>query len=284
MACSWTKLPLGRSGLVVTPLGLGSSYGLGAADVERACERGVNYLYWGSIRTEAFGRGVRTVAQRRRDELVVVVQSYTRFASLLPRAVDSALAKLDVGYVDVLLLGWWNRLPSRRILDAALALREAGKVRQLMVSCHHRPSFAALAAEPALSAVMVRYNAAHPGAESEVFPRLGAAPPGVVAYTATRWGTLCDPRLMPAGEPVPRGSDCYRFALSHPSVNLCLAGPKNAAELDDALTALDRGPMSEDELAWMRRVGRAVHDAPVRRALPSLANLAERAGRLLGRG
>jgi hypothetical protein len=37
-----------------------------------------------------------------------------------------------------------------------------------------------------------------------------------------------------------------------------MTGPANSAEMDQALEALKRGPMSEDELAWMRRVGRAV--------------------------
>jgi predicted aldo/keto reductase-like oxidoreductase len=69
---------------------------------------------------------------------------------------------------------------------------------------------------------------------------------------------LLDPQLMPAGEPVPRASDCYRFALTNPAVNVCLAGPRDAAELDEAMAALDRGPMSDDEIAWMKRVGASV--------------------------
>ena len=101
-------------------------------------------------------------------------------------------------------------------------------------------------------------SAAHPGAEEEVFPKLGANPPGVVAYTATRWGDLLNPSLTPEGEATPRASDCYRFALSHPAVQVCLAGPKDRAELDEALCALDRGPMSDEELAWMKRVGLGV--------------------------
>ena len=109
---------------------------------------------------------------------------------------------------------------------------------------------------------MVRYNAAHPGAETEVFPKLGLdtdkPSPAVIAYTATRWGDLINPALIPEGEPVPRASDCYRFALSHPSVQVCIAGPKDRSELDEALRALERGPMSADELAWMKRVGASV--------------------------
>jgi predicted aldo/keto reductase-like oxidoreductase len=57
---------------------------------------------------------------------------------------------------------------------------------------------------------------------------------------------------------VPRATDCYRFALSPNEVDACLTGPKDRRELDEALLALDEGPMSEEELAWMRRVGAAV--------------------------
>ena len=49
--------------------------------------------------------------------------------------------------------------------------------------------------------------------------------------------------------------------LSHPAVSACLAGPKDAAELDGVLEAVARGPMREDELAWMRRVGAHVRAA-----------------------
>ena len=45
-------------------------------------------------------------------------------------------------------------------------------VRHIMVSCHHRPTFEKFIADPAFDAIMVRYNAAHPGAEREVFPHL----------------------------------------------------------------------------------------------------------------
>jgi predicted aldo/keto reductase-like oxidoreductase len=77
----------------------------------------------------------------------------------------------------------------------------------------------------------------------------------MVTYTTTRWGNLCDPSKTPTGERTPTGTDCYRFAISHPQVDLCLAGPNDAEQMKQALEALEAGPMSEDELAWMRRVG-----------------------------
>ena len=113
----------------------------------------------------------------------------------------------------------------------------------------------------------MRYNAAHRGAETEILPHLMRADrPGTVSYTATRWGQLLDPRKTPAAEAVPRAGDCYRYALSQPRIDVCLSGPADIAQMRDGLSALDRGPMSAEELAWMRRVGDYVHGRfPARR-------------------
>ena len=261
---------LGRSGVEVGRIGLGSSYGMGQVDIERGFERGINFLYWGALRHPGFGKAIREIARRHRDELVVAIQSYSRSSLAIGRSVELALRRLHIEYADILVLGWWNRTPSDRILDAALTLREAGKIRHLMISCHHRPAFASIIADPCYDAIMVRYNAACRGAEQEVFPRIAEsdAPPGVAAFTATRWGTLLAPHLVPQGEPTPRASDCYRFALTHPQVHMCISRPKNRAELDETLAALERGPMDQDELAWMHRVGETVYRAWSGRTMP----------------
>ncbi|HAP67828.1 MAG TPA: aldo/keto reductase, partial [Nitrospinae bacterium] len=47
----------------------------------------------------------------------------------------------------------------------------------------------------------------------------------------------------------------YRFVLSNPNVNVCITGPKNMEQMTEALTALDNGPLSQEEMAWMRRIG-----------------------------
>lgn len=254
-----SKVVLGRSGLEVSRLALGSSFGLEAADIEHAFERGINFFYWGSYRRPSFGRGLSQLAPQHREKMVVVVQSYTRVAGLMERSLDSALRRLKMDYTDLLLLGWWNKQPPERIVEAALKLLEKGKARHIMVSCHHRPNFEHLIREPAFGAVMVRYNAAHIGAEKEVFPFLGEVPPGVVGYTATRWGDLLAAKLMPEGEPTPTATDCYRFVLSNPHVDVSMSGPANRRHLDEAILALEKGPLDEDGMAWMRRVGDTVH-------------------------
>lgn len=258
MTSSWNRVTLGRTGLEVVPLGLAASYGIPGKDVERAFERGLNLFYWGSRRTAGFGDALRRIAGRDRAKVVTVVQSYARAPSLVARSLESALRALRLDHTDVLLLGWWNRPPPERIMDGAADLVRRGRARHLMISCHDRPTFKLLARDPRVGLIMTRYNAAHPGAEREVFPRLPPDRPGVVAYTTTSWGQLLDPALAPAGERVPTGTDCYRFVLSNPQVDACWTGAKDAEELDAALRALDLGPMGDEELAWMRRVGESV--------------------------
>jgi predicted aldo/keto reductase-like oxidoreductase len=252
---------LGRTGLKVGRLGVACSYGAPTAAFEEAFEQGVNYFYWGSMRKEAMARALRNIiASGKRDELVIVVQSYSRSAILMEQFFKRALKTLKIDRADILLLGWHNRPPSDRILDRALAMRDKGMFRFLAVSGHQRSMFAQLADDLRFGLFHVRYNAAHRGAESEVFSRLPVNDrPGIVTYTATRWGDLLNPRKMPAGEKPLSATDCYRFVMSHQAVDVCMSGPKNAEEMRQALKALQLGPMSADELNRVQQIGDHVH-------------------------
>ncbi|MCZ6872733.1 MAG: aldo/keto reductase [bacterium] len=257
-------ITLGRSGLRVLRLGLGSSFAAPTSAYEEAFEKGVNYFYWGSLRRSFMGEAIRNLALKHRNELVVVIQSYARLGSIVVRSLERALSKLNLDYADVLLLGWHSKPPSARIVDAALQLKTRGLVKHLAVSGHNRLMFPELLDDPRFAIWHVRYNAVHRGAEREIFPHLETRRidnrPGLVTFTTTRWGHLCDPKRTPPGERTPIGTDCYRFALSHPTVNVVLAGPSSLEQMSQALRALELGPMTEDELAWLRRVGDHIYE------------------------
>ena len=259
MSGSFERTALGRTGLTVGRLGLACSYGAPAKAVERAFEQGVNYFYWGSLRRRAFAQGIRNLASRR-DELVLAVQSYSRVARLIPWSLERALRQLRTDWADVLLLGLWNREAPERILEECRKLERRGLVRHLGLSTHNRALAARLAGSKEFAVLHVRYNAVHTKVEREVFPYVpDGSGPGVVCFTATYWRRLLDPRRMPPGEATPTAGDCYRFVLSHPAVDVCLTGPSSAAQMDHALETFRQGPLSEDELAWMRRVGRHIY-------------------------
>jgi aryl-alcohol dehydrogenase-like predicted oxidoreductase len=249
---------LGRTGVTVGPLGISASYGVPAAAVERAIEAGMTYVYWGSMRTPAFAEALRHVAPTR-DRFMLILQSYSRIGPALTWSVERALRRIGYDYADVLLLGYWNKRMRPRVLDAARTLQRRGLVNFVAVSSHNRVVAASLAASGAYDIVHVRYNAAHRGAEQDFFPRLPAEHrPGIVAFTGTSWGQILNPRYTPRGERTPDASDCYRFVLSHPGIDVCATGPASSEHVEQAIAARELGPMSADELAWMHRVGAEV--------------------------
>src|ERR1035437_117059 len=107
---------LGRSGLTVGRLGLGSSYGAPASAYEQAFERGCNYFYWGSVRRTGMGDAIRHIANRHRDKIVVVLQSYSRHGFLLGHRIESGLRSLRLDYADILLLGYHSPPLSPRLM------------------------------------------------------------------------------------------------------------------------------------------------------------------------
>lgn len=254
---------LGRTGLRVGRLGIGASYRVPTAAVERAFhEYGVNYLYWGSMRRDTMKQAIQNLARTDRERLVVALQSYDRTGPLMRLTFERGLGALGIDHADVLILGWHNRYPSRRVLDSALGLKEQGRARFLALSGHRRSLFGEMAqqADSPIDIFMVRYSAAHRGAETDVFPHLpDNNRPGMTCYTATRWGKLLDGRRMPPGERPLTASECYRFPLANPHVDLCITGPADESQMNEALRALDDGPLSEEELERIRRIGAYVH-------------------------
>ena len=123
-------------------------------------------------------------------------------------------------------------------------------MRFLAVSTHQRTLVPQIAAANDFDIVHFRYNAAHPGAEDDIFPQLPAANrPGLVAFTASVGDNFRDAPIpdlhgqpIPKGERVPTATDCYRYVLSRPEVDVCMTGPSNAARMDEASRSVAARP------------------------------------------
>jgi predicted aldo/keto reductase-like oxidoreductase len=70
---------------------------------------------------------------------------------------------------------------------------------------------------------------------------------------------MLNPKKTPPGEDPPSASDCYRFVLSNPAVDVCMCGPKDTAQMREALRTLELGPLNEEELKRMGKIGAFVH-------------------------
>jgi predicted aldo/keto reductase-like oxidoreductase len=196
------------------------------------------------------------IAKGQRDSLVLAMFSYAHQSLLTEHFLAKGLKAAGLDYADVLILGHFSRPPSLRILEGAVRLKEKGLVRFLGLSSHNRLLFHRIHRDAVFDIFHLRYNAVNRGAETEVFPFLsGDNRPGIVSFTGTAWGELLSSRKMPSGERTPTAVECYRFILSHPAVDVCMTGVRTVDQMKQNLAALEQGPMTEDELARMRRIG-----------------------------
>lgn len=259
MASDFTQREVPALGKRVFRLGLSGTFGLDEAGCREALER-VQYVFW-SRRMKGLTLALRAALARDRERYAVAAGPLLGyFPGAVRKAAESALRTLGTDYLDVFQLYWLGKMSALTgaVQEELVALREEGKVRALGVSIHDRPRAGRLAEDSILDLLMIRYNAAHPGAEVDVFPHLARRRPAVVAYTATSWRKLLRPPRSWAGPPATAG-DCYRFCLTSPHVDVVLTGPRSVAELRENLAAVEKGPLSEAELSFMRELGRAVH-------------------------
>ncbi len=240
-------------------LGLSGSFGLDEAGSREALER-IQYVFW-FPQMKGLTPALRDALRRDRARYVVASGPLLgHFPGWVRRAAERRLRTLGTDYLDVLQLSWLSKMSAftGAVQEELVRLKEEGKIRAIGVTTHDRPRAGRLAEDSIVDLLQIRYNAAHPGAERDVFPHLARRRPAVVAYTATSWRKLMrrprgwTGRVMTAG-------DCYRWVLASPSVDVVLTGPRSAVELRENLAAVDRGPLPEDELAWMRELGKAVH-------------------------
>lgn len=271
MERSWSEVRLPKVEKTVTRLGLAPNYGLRADDLPYAADKGVNYWVWSPIGN--FGKttpGLREVLKKDRERHVVAVLGGGYFPWMVRWSIERTCKVLGIDHIDVYLLGWLGKSSAftPAIRDELQAAKAAGRIRAVGASIHDRPRAGRLADEGALDLFMLRYNAAHPGCERDVFPHLAKHDPAVVAYTATSWRQLLGkpPNDVPpwpgrdVGATVPplTAALCYRFQLQSPHVHVALTGPGSRAQFDENLRALTDGPLTAEEEGWIREYGKRV--------------------------
>jgi aryl-alcohol dehydrogenase-like predicted oxidoreductase len=240
----------------VAPLGVAGSYGIDADGVERAFhELGVNYFFITS-KDDGVKQGVRRLIKSgHRDEIIIAGGANVPTGFGVRAALDKDCKALGTDHLDVFKLFWvqYHWYVTGQTWPAMRKLKEEGRVKMLGMSIHDRVLAAKLVAEIEPDMLMIRYNAAHRGAEKEIFATFPEGKrPAIVAYTATRWGKLLE------GEKAMTPEECYRFALSNANVDVVLSGPSSYAELEQNARGVAQGPLSTPRLDEVRAFGDVV--------------------------
>lgn len=231
----------------VCRLGLASrgNTNLDAEDVLEGVRRGVNYLNWCGY-PDGISEAVRRLGENRGD-VVIATQLSARSAVAAHKELDEKLAQLGTDTIDVVTHYYleheseWEEVQAPGGAHEALVeARARGVIGAIGLTSHQRRLAARIAASGRIDLLMIRYNAAHRGAEEEVFPLISHSGMPIVAFTGMRWGALIGTTVDdPPGFVPPGPLDCYRFVLSHPSVTVGLMAPDGRRELEEDLRLLD---------------------------------------------
>ena len=269
------RLPLGRSGLTVSPFCLGLT--ASPDTVIAAYEAGVNFFFiTGDLHWPLYD-GVRKGLAKlldgnpaRRSELVVGVVSYLDdplFSALQFQEVIDEVPGL--GHVDLMIAGavssdqsFYSRVAS---MDRARASRHCGAV-AIGATFHQRRLALAADHYGLLDIGYIRFNCAHPGARAEVFPYIRPNRTSLVFNFKSAMSRVPEEMFATLGIPAnywrPDACDHYRFVLSHPEIDGILCSPLYPAEMKGIVEAMDKGPLSVEEEEYMIWLSSRVH-APV---------------------
>ncbi len=288
------RRPLGKTGLQVSPLGIGGGGGIQADDLLYAFERGINYFFYSSdlhhFSYSQSAPALRNLCMRgstTRDQVVLATVSYLDDPDKLLSVLFDQFSDLGIDYIDVFHWGWiTNKCDVFALAQAAGALKDngvlarayrnfeammfeakevneellkRGVVRNIGMSFHSRQ--AALRALPDIDVMMIRYNITLTDVERIVFSHLSrnkACDPGIVAFNTAHnklQSFTNPPSHYPKDLYIPSVPDLYRFALSNPWVDVVLTGVSTRQQIDQALDAMEQGPLGQEDYEFLREYG-----------------------------
>jgi aryl-alcohol dehydrogenase-like predicted oxidoreductase len=252
-------------GTPATCLGLAAGPMQDPGCVGRAFAAGINYFFFYGPGHTSFIEELAGLVQHNREQIIVATGSGSRRIAGLRAARRKLTALLGIDLIDVFFIEYVHpgddpdvMFGKNGVLDELRQWKERGWVRFAGATAHDRSLARRLAADPRVDVLMHRFNMAHRKAAHEVFPAAAKAGIPIVAFTATRWGTLLEPQAGWPGPP-PTAADCYRYCLAEPSVQVVLTAPNSVAELEQNLDVLRLPPMPKQERDRWQRFGDLVY-------------------------
>jgi hypothetical protein len=258
------RLALGDQGLRVSPYCLGLVQS--PETVGAAFDAGINFffvtadMHWPLY--EATRRGLQALLARGspvRGQMVVGGVCYptqAEFCSMPFKDLLDAVPGLD--RLDVLIAGGVYARDSSDRLQVYLDHRRKGflNARAIGATFHDRAAALTAIYDECLDIALIRYNPDHAGARRDVFPHLPGKRSTLLFNFNSTFHSIPPQQLEAMGLNTadywhPEITDYYRFALSRPVIDGVLMAPRTPEELQALAAALARGPLTEEEEAYL---------------------------------
>jgi 1-deoxyxylulose-5-phosphate synthase len=288
------KNRLGSSELLVSEIGLGCmSLGTeqtkAVSMIQEALERGINLLdtsdlYDAGRNEELVGKAI----QGRRDQVVLATKVGNRripgqegwtwdpSKAYILSAVKESLRRLNTDYIDLYQLhGGTLDDPIDETIEAFEQLKREGVIRHYGISSIRPNVIREYAARSSIVSVMNQYSILDRRAEEEVLPLLQERGISMIARGPVASGALAGSRKVEksylnhspeqiaelrtqlqtlVNEKRSMSQLAIRYSLSHPAMAAVIPGASSLEQLLQNIAAAEVPPLSEDEIAAIRRV------------------------------
>lgn len=258
------RYSLGSSGLRVSPICLGMTR---PETVRAAFDAGINFFFLSNdlhfLHYLPTMLGLRDLLASgvKRDDIVVAGVSYLCEPMFQHLQFDELLEVApNLERVDILLAGAShedNFSARYKTLEGARKSKKWGCT-AIGASFHDRLTARMAIRSELLDISYIRYNAAHPGSEEDLFPFLPLERQGLLYNFSSTSGFVREPdfRKLQLGDeyPMPPIQDAYRFALSRPELDGLLVATQTPSEIADLVKALQRGPLPASRIQYMKDI------------------------------
>ncbi|HLI75595.1 MAG TPA: hypothetical protein VKV02_01520, partial [Acidobacteriaceae bacterium] len=253
------RLPLGGSGLFVSPFCLGMTQD--PRVVLEAFDQGVNFffvtadLHWPLY--EGLRSGLAQLFARPgvRAQCVVAVVSYLEEPLFRYLQFHEVLAQVPgLAYVDLVLAGAVSSLESLNArLPPMYTARTLGSLgtRAVGATFHDRGTALLSANANCMDIQFIRYNSAHPGARTDIFPLLTAPRRSLLFNFKSMLGLLSARAALGEHAAALAPTDAYRFVLSTPYVDGALLSPQSPQEVRDLVRMTEQEPFTPAEQEYL---------------------------------
>jgi aryl-alcohol dehydrogenase-like predicted oxidoreductase len=240
--------------------------------VEAAAKAGINYFFFYSASVTPFIEALKRVARDSRDDIILASGTGARSKSGLQNARRNILSAVGADVIDIFFAEYIHPDDEEKkifcsggVLDELQRWKADGTIRYVGATAHDRKLAKQLAEDPRVDILMHRFNMAHRKATDEVFPAAVRSKTPVIAFTATRWGTLVESHAEWNGD-APSAADCYRYCLTQPAVQVVLTAPNSLEELRENLKVLKSPPMSANARRRWEQFGDLIYKQGGRKA------------------
>ncbi len=244
------KTTLGKSGIEVSRLCFGSltmtpfqanlSFDEGAALIEYAYEKGINFIDTAEI-YENYEYIRRALKGIKRMDYTISTKTYAYTAEMAEKSLDKAMKEIGTDYIDIFLLHEQESIHTIRghypAIEYLLKAKEAGKIRGLGISTHKIAGVKALRDYPELDILHPIVNmegiGIHDGKIDEMLNEL--------EYLENCGKGIYGMKPLGGGHLIKRAQEALSFVMDKPYIHSIAIGMQSKDEIDANVQMLENG-------------------------------------------